>query len=222
MNPETKPPINEVSKQKVQPPAQAVDVSETSNKSLDSNLQTLSQIKSKTSSLVKIGMVLVAILSLTTFVLLILIVNKTKQLTLIQTQLSAKTQDYVAISNASEYLNSNLSEQEIILNALPDESKLIDFVNTIELLSSNYSTKHTLEFSALAPTKIGNNQYIPTMIVISTDPNNFQLFLAGLEKLPYIIEVTSIQSSVISADENIWEYKIASRVYVQNPFKSSN
>lgn len=222
MNPETKPPINEVSKQKVQPPAQAVDVSETSNKSLDSNLQTLSQIKSKTSSLVKIGMVLVAILSLTTFVLLILIVNKTKQLTLIQTQLSAKTQDYVAISNASEYLNSNLGEQEIILNALPDESKLIDFVNTIELLSSNYSTKHTLEFSALAPTKIGNNQYIPTMIVISTDPNNFQLFLAGLEKLPYIIEVTSIQSSVISADENIWEYKIASRVYVQNPFKSSN
>lgn len=222
MNPETKPPINEVSKQKVQPPAQAVDVSVTSNKSLDSNLQTLSQIKSKTSSLVKIGMVLVAILSLTTFVLLILIVNKTKQLTLIQTQLSAKTQDYVAISNASEYLNSNLSEQEIILNALPDESKLIDFVNTIELLSSNYSTKHTLEFSALAPTKIGNNQYIPTMIVISTDPNNFQLFLAGLEKLPYIIEVTSIQSSVISADENIWEYKIASRVYVQNPFKSSN
>lgn len=191
-------------------------------KQVENNLQTLSQIKSKTSSLIKISLVVTVIFSLTTFVLLILIVNKSKQLTLIQTQISAKSSDLVAIADAVDYLNNFKKEQDIVLEALPDEINLINFVNTIELLSSTYSTKHSLEFSALAPTKAGNNQYIPLTIEISTNPSNFTLFLAGMEKLPYIIEITGIQSTEISVVDKVWEYKISSRVYVQNPFKSSN
>jgi len=179
----------------------------------------LAQIKAKTSSLLKITLITISLLTITTIIIVVLINNKLKQLNLINQQLSAKGQDNQSLDVALAYLGNNQQQIDLILNTLPNESQLIDFIAAIESMSATFSNQHSIEFSALAPTGSGNWKYIPLILKLTTDQANFELFLAGLEKLPYIVEVTSIDSQTEAAPA-VWNYTLAIRVYVQNPFKA--
>jgi len=181
---------------------------------------TAAQIRHNTQTLIYITAVIAIILVLTNVVLMVLVGSKTKQLAQIKQQIAVKTSDDKNLQSSVDYLAQNQKQLDDIINALPNESRLVEFIDTIESVSSENSNNSTLEFSAIAPASLAQDKYLPFVINLVTDMPNFQQYLTKLEKLPYVIEITSIQAKATDDSSKLWEFTIAARVFVQDPFKS--
>lgn len=142
------------------------------------------------------------------------------QLNLTREQIVTAQVNNSNISSTSQFLESGQVQIEIINNALPNESTLINFVTTIENLANQWSSTSSLKFNAKNPTGDSNAKFIPFELNISTDMKNFQQFLTQLEKLPYLVEVDSIASTHTNLDQNLWDIEIIAKVYVQDPFRT--
>ena len=144
--------------------------------------------------------------------------GKIKQLSAIRQQLAVVEQNTKNVQNTESFLTNQVEQIQLVLDALPNEDTLIDFVQTLETVASQSSRNSSLEFNALAP-KGKDSKYIPFVIKMSTDSPNFIDFLSKLEKLPYLVQVTDIKSTKINQDSDVWDFNISARVYVQDPFQ---
>lgn len=181
---------------------------------------TATQIRHDTQKLIYITIVIAVILIITNMILMVLIGSKTKQLAQIKQQIAVKTSDDQNLQSSIDYLNQNQKQLEDIVNTLPNESRLVEFIDTIESVSGENASNSSLEFSAIAPTSLAQDKYLPFVINLVTDLPNFQEYLKKIEKLPYVIEITSIQAKTTDSSGKLWEFTIAARVFVQDPFKS--
>ena len=142
------------------------------------------------------------------FVLVLLINNQQKQLQSIRKQISTKTTDIQSQDQTAEFIETNTQTINSFLKVLPNENSLVDFVDAVESLSNSTTSSSSLEFSALAPTGSDIAKYIPFVITLSTNMPNFYQYLNQLERLPYIIEISSIESQLINSQTDSWNFTI--------------
>jgi Tfp pilus assembly protein PilO len=181
---------------------------------------TAESIEKQTSNIIKIGLISSTLIILTSGVLSFLANSKTKQLTQIKQQIATKQQDDVNLQKTVEFIETNEAVIEPIIEALPDENSLVDFISVIEAIADSSSSNSSLEFSALAPATSGQDKYLPFVIELETDTVNFEEFLKKVEKLAYVVEVYSIEASLKDKQSDLWNFSVSARIFVRDPFKS--
>lgn len=185
------------------------------------NSSTGSQVRGRSTTILKITSGLAVLLLLTNFFLLFLSSTEAKQLAVTKEQIITTQTQSSDLEAAIEYLNSESTSTEMIKKALPDEEELqTEFIQTMEFVAQRNASTSSIRFSALAPTGSGPSKYLPFTINLTTDTPNFHEFLKRLEKLPYIIEITSIDQATQTAGSNVWSITLSARVYVRDPFKT--
>jgi hypothetical protein len=127
--------------------------------------------------------------------------------------LKSKNQDAI---NTDEYLNTHQADIVKLLRVLPDENRFVDFVSTVESISKAHANNSTLEFASSTPLGAEGGKYIPFNIKLTTDTANLKEILVGIEKIPYLVEVTNVQ--FIATSDNLYDMTIGAKVYVQEPF----
>ncbi len=114
--------------------------------------------------------------------------------------------------------NSDL-EIDTILNTLPsNETQLVEFVRTVEAIGQAHTTSVSLKFNASGP-RGTQEKYLPVKISLSTDIPNFLEFLKKFEKIPYIVEIISINSEKAFESDTIWNLEINCNIYIRESFK---
>ncbi|MFC1751369.1 type 4a pilus biogenesis protein PilO [Pseudomonadota bacterium] len=178
------------------------------------------QVTTHTSNYLKITGVIIVILIVATYILSIVVAKQNQLLKETSTQILATRQGNDNLQIAMQFIQTGDVQIDLLLNALPgNETQLVDFVRTVEAIGFNQTTNLNLKFNASGPTGTDAEKYIPFKITLNSDIPNFVEFLKKFEKLPYIIEIISIESEKSYDSQDIWTFDILANIYVQDPFK---
>ncbi len=118
----------------------------------------------------------------------------TKQRTL-KYELEAKNE--IASKLVSDYRSVQFA-QPLIEHAFLPENNVLEFVSTIDSIASKRSLVHSVHFGTPAPAgkNLGDDTtaltHIPFTITVQSNVYILNEFLKELEKLPYFIDVTSV------------------------------
>lgn len=193
--------------------------SETKVSTIERNADDAKKIRHKAVVVMEIC-ILVAVSSFLINFLLIYFTNN--QVTLYQTnqqQIAASEYNSSDRANTVAYLENQRQNTELILSTFPSiEDDFVDFIQTIELLGQESANNSRLELNSHVAGN-GGQSYFPFVISMTTDVVNFAEFLKRLEKLPYMVEVRSIESNIVDGSSQIYNFKLTSRIYVSNQFR---
>lgn len=144
--------------------------------------------------------------------------NNIRRLHQLQTQ-AIKSKD-TAISN--QYLLQFIAENEqqlpIIDQALPDQNTIFVFAEAVNQLIATYDPAGRIDFSTTSPIKVDNQLTVPIIIKLNSTPYELISLLRQIERLPYLIEITSINGSFPDGITNQAPIILGGRVYVAEPF----
>lgn len=164
---------------------------------------------------------LVTLLNVIGSILLSSLANKQKQVFIQNQQAIANlTERSQNKSELYKFLGINEEGIQQIHSALPNEDTIADFVSTIEDLLSLSEIEGDFHFSAIVPSKANNQLSIPFLIKMNTTIPKFLSFMRQLEKMPYIIQVTSVNINTPQGIGGGVEASIGATIYVQDPFES--
>lgn len=178
------------------------------------------QVKTRLKTLVELGgfavVLLVAINAL-------LIYFASNQITLFKTnkqQISAALYNSSDLQNTVSFLETQKQQTDLITQSLPNEVGFIDFVKTLELISSQHGRDSRLGFDRGLPDQ--NLAYVPVTISMTTDKANLSEFLKKTEKLAYLFHIYKIEMNTVSVENDLWSVRIDARVYVSKNFRLNN
>lgn len=135
-------------------------------------------------------------------------------------QINSTRQGNINLQSAMQFINTGDVQIDLILNALPgDETQLVEFVRTVETIGKDSTINLNLSFNAQSPSGTETEKLIPFKISLASDPQNFVEFLTKFEKLPYIIEIITIESERVFDSQSLWNYDILANIYVKDTFK---
>ena len=177
------------------------------------------EIRAKSTRNLKIIAILTLILFFLNIFLIYLSQSRIKQNKTIKEQIITTGHNSQNLEIAVEFLNTQADQMSIIKKTLPNEAELVEFIQTIEVIAKTHATNHQLKFSVKSPQGLTGEKFIPFIIELSTNIENTLEFLKKLEKLPYIVELTSLETEKFEGSNSILKVTITSRVYVRDPFK---
>ncbi len=122
------------------------------------------------------------------------------------------------LQETHQFFQTDQGQIDAIINALPNDPRMVDFVKAIETITSENSSSKSIEFSVDNPVGQTGEKYIPFLIKIATNTPNFSELLKKIEKLPYIVEIVNIEATLVDESTNLWDYRLSAKVYIQEPF----
>lgn len=213
---QTPPP--ESSTPPVEPEAQDTPVVVPAKSYLEIHIDDAKSTKHKSMLALEISVVITVMVLLLNFLMIYMTNKQTEQYQTTLAQIAATAYNTSDREYTVAFLESQKQNTQLIKRALPVEVEFIEFIQTLELISQESATQSQLEFNPYVPVTTGQS-YVPFVISMTTDLINFTEFLKKTEKLPYILEIRSIEASLVDANAQIWNYKLFSKVYVSNQFR---
>lgn len=165
----------------------------------------------------------VIVLAITALVLglSILFTNQqTKKVVNTRQELAGLKETAANVQSLQTYAQSNREQITKIPDLFPTEDDFVNVLQDIETVVKKTDPQGIVKVSAAKPTKVQNQNTIPLLIHLNTNANGLINFLREFERLPYILQIVSLEMSheqnlVDSADINIQV-----RLYVADPFNS--
>lgn len=215
----TIPANSQTQPENAQPNFPLTDQTSTTSKSKTKpKLQDENEIKAQTINSLKISYLVLLILVVIFLILGFFINSRVKQLHQTQEQIYLSRIDSQNVDNTIDYYQTRQKQIESIINTLPTEETFIDFINTLEVIVGQHANQKSIDFNTDFPTGTTNEKYIPLSINLTTDSQNFFDLIKKLEKLPFILEITKIDSQLKDQNIDVWEYQLSGKIYVNNPF----
>jgi len=134
-------------------------------------------------------------------------------------QISAALYNSSDLQNTVSFLEAQKQQTDVITQALPNEVGFIEFVKSLELIASQHSRDSRFQFSNSVTDQ--NSTFVPIKITMTTDSSNLNEFLKKTEKLAYLFHILKIETSSLSAGDDLWSIKIEARLYVNSKFRLS-
>ena len=140
-----------------------------------------------------------------------------KLTTLKQTITSTKVSD-LQINQTQNFVANNQESIESIISVFPAESDFLDFLITLETMLAVIDPGAKLTPGS-SPVKAGQQLTVPLQLQFTGTIYTLEDFFIQLERLPYIIEVTSLELKSPSGLAQPSEIVASLRVYVEDPFR---
>lgn len=180
--------------------------------------ETVETIEKSTDLVSKLGLGAAGIMLTITCLLFWLSRVNAKQIIQTKQQIENTKQQSLQLTQASDFLDKN-QDVSIIKQVLPqNRQELVDFVSDVEIVGRSKATNFAFKFSALKPTNTNGQVWVPFVINFVTTTPKLIEFLTLLEKMPYLIEVTSVETNTINNSQGVWGVGINAKIYVLDTF----
>ncbi len=170
------------------------------------------QLHHQTTRLFQAGIILIVLLVTANFLILFIANTKLKQLTSTREQILITKANNVSLEETYQFLQTGQVQMEVVIDALPNEITIIDFIKTLESLADENSLVSSMEIRDLSGS---TERYVPLKINLSTDLPNFNQYLTRIEKLPYLLHVNAFTANF---QDGLWNISLDARVFVADPF----
>lgn len=152
-------------------------------------------------------------------VLLLWFVDSTsKTFTLLQKEIIDLRRQEKLIASAKNLTTTYQKEIALISAVFPEEKTIPQFIKVLENHVASYSSEYSVKFNATTPLKEQDRLFLPLTITMRVDLVALTEFLAGLETLPYMTHVISINTKSPDGILNKSEIIIMLKAYVKDPF----
>lgn len=167
------------------------------------------------------------LLALTCFLLvtvnmlfLVLTTNLVQTIHVLQKQLIALEQDRLIVNRSQEMYERYKDDVETISKVFPTEATIADFVTVLEEAAGKVAPGTSVKFNSLTPVVGKDTSYLLLTVSMKTDIVGLVAFLATLETLPYLTQVTAVGAKVPDGINKPSETSVSLKVYVQQPFSA--
>lgn len=161
----------------------------------------------------------IAVVGLLTAIGLVLSTQGLKgQIKLTQQEIDTAGQSQQTTQAINDLISDNPQEIERLTTALPNQSTIIVFIEEVNALVHEYDKAGIVRFTATNPTKINNQLAIPMYMKANMTTVTLVSFLRRIERLPYLIEITSLDVKSPQGVGGPADVSIGANVYVQDPF----
>lgn len=107
---------------------------------------------------------------------------------------------------------------QLIDDAFPDETTILGVIQYLETIVQQYDEAGLVRFSGNTPVKTNNELSISLNMKFAATPSDMLEFVRQLERVPYIIEIVSLEMKSPQGISNPGQAVIGVRLYVQDPF----
>ena len=156
---------------------------------------------------------------LTTFYFWIFTKQRLNNFQLVRQQVEDLKVSFQSRDSLNQFLSQNQDGIKLVSLALPNEDNVVEFVSQVENLLAVTGLTGSLKFSSIVPAKANDQLYIPFILKLQTGVPQFLDFLARLEKLPFLVQLTGVTITSPNGIADITDITIGARLYVQDPFQ---
>lgn len=149
---------------------------------------------------------------------LIFTANESKTIRLLKKELETLEQEERIIASAQEINNTYKDEIDIISSVFPSEETIPLFIQTLEEQVRLSSDEYNFKFNTISPIKEQEKLLLPLTVTMKTDMARYIDFLAKVEGMPYMMQVTAIHAKSPESFTQVSEIVTSIKLYVQNPF----
>lgn len=174
-------------------------------------------MKNKGSSLTEKLALALGLLIVVNIGILVMLQNQVKTIRLLKNQRVQLQNDRKIIASTEELYSQYEDDIDTILQVFPDESTVLDFIQTLERLSRDYASDSSVRLSSKDPLPESDKLFLLFNIIVKTNTEQFVAFLGELERLPYMTRTIAITTNITDAEEQI-DANISLKLYVKNPF----
>ena len=170
----------------------------------------------------KITLLIIIILALigADIIFLIFAASESRTTALLKNELVSLEQDKRIISSANEISRTYQQEIAVISNVFPNEETLPTFIEKQENLLKTHTDSYSVKFNSVTPLKEQERLYLPLTLTLHTDSARLILLLTQMEKLDYMMHVTSIVTKTPNGFTKTGECTLVTKLYVQKPFSA--
>lgn len=151
---------------------------------------------------------------------LVFVQSEAKIVQLLKTQLDNLLREEQIIASSQTISQTYATEVELISGVFPTEETIPVFIESLEELLRGNSDEYSLRFAAVSPVKEQDKLFLPVAISLKTDLSRLTSLFEKLEKIPYMTHLSSISAKTPQSFNNVSEYYLVLKVYVQEPFTS--
>lgn len=151
---------------------------------------------------------------------LFLLKNEFKTLQLTKNEQTDLERQEKIVSSSQELYQTYQQQTEIISAVFPNEETITVFISQFEETARAFSDSYSLKFNSQVPLAEQDKLFLPLSIIMTTDLPRFIQFLDAMEKMPYMIHITSISTKSPQGFVNLSEINLVFKIYVQKPFSS--
>lgn len=145
--------------------------------------------------------------------------SESKTALLLKKELVTLKQEERIIASAQEIYNTYNNEIDTISAVFPSEETIPSYIQSLEELIRGLADDYNFKFNSVSPLKEQEDRlFLPLTITMKTDLARLVDFLAKLENLPYMMQVTGIRAKTPEGFNGVGEIIIGIKLYVQNPF----
>ncbi len=175
------------------------------------------KISSLRNTLMLLG-VLVVSLIVVNIILLYFVSSTATTVTLLTGELHQLEMDQEIIRSSQQISEQYTDEIEFISGVFPDETTILEFIQSLEGIIRDSAVEYNFKFSSLTPIVERDRQFLLMTVTMMTDGLGLTSFLSELEQLPYMTHVTSVSARTPEGFADTSEATIVLKIYVQNPF----
>lgn len=175
-------------------------------------------LKTKATRLTQIGLGILATGILIAVGLTFTTSRQLKQIATLNIEAETGAASFTNSQKVSDLIEANPQKLDQLLKVFPSETTIVDFLQTIETLVRETDPEASVKFSALTPVKVDNQLTIPFTIRLKTTPIDTITLLQKIERLPYIIEIISLDAHSPQGVGSVGDVTISAKVYAKDPF----
>lgn len=144
-------------------------------------------------------------------------VNQNQVITLNRTKQDVLAQQQTAIDNEnfSKYITDRPHYMQMIQAAVPNEEMLVSFLQDMESAVREHDQEGKVVLIGTSPARSGVDLIIPVTIQLTTPMEQLPDLLTTLNKLPYLMQLTSVESNQAEGGAR---HVIGFKLFVQEPF----
>jgi Tfp pilus assembly protein PilO len=135
---------------------------------------------------------------------------KSQRLTFQQADIASKKLQTLA--------RDKIDQIEGINNIFPNNENILDTIQNIETILTQFDPNSSVRIPNPNPTKNGTQLIIPLSLRFRSSVDQAMLVLSDIEQLPNVIEITSLDLKTAQGASNAAELAVSANVYVQDPF----
>lgn len=154
-------------------------------------------------------------------VFLLMAQQQVKRIKTLENELQSVSESQLSTAGLQQFILDNQETINELQQVFPAQDTIINFLSLTEAMVHTLDPKGTVKFSALTPTKVNDELYIPLILTFRANPSQTMQFLKQLEQLPYIIQVTTVEFKLPNSQFDQGEVVIGGKIYVQDPFYRS-
>lgn len=144
--------------------------------------------------------------------------QQVKRIKTLENELNSLSESQLSVASLQKFIGENQAKITELEKVFPTQDTIVEFLSVTEKLVYELDPEGTVKFGALTPTKMNDELFIPLIFTFKANSAQALEFLRKLERLPYIIQITTVEFKLPLGQFGTGEVVLGGKVYVQDPF----